>query len=390
MARAVLIVLDGVGCGPLPDADRYGDEDSNSLAHTAAEVPGFELPNMERMGLGNIIPITGVPASVEPTAGYGKMNEQSPGKDTTTGHWEMMGIVLSEPFPVFPNGFDRDLIERFEKAVGRKVIGNKTASGTRIIEELGPRQLRTGELIVYTSADSVFQIAAHERVIPLEELYRACETARSMLTGRYRVNRVIARPYSGEPGRFVRTADRKDFSVAPPEPTLLDSLLACGMEVHGVGKIDNIFAGRGFTECRHVASNAEGITAIADEMRRPFEGLLFSNLVDFDMKYGHRNDASGYASALMEFDEAVPVYLDLLASDELLLITGDHGNDPTTPSTDHAREYVPLLAKAGHQRKGVDLGVRDTFADVGATIAAFLGITRLRVGTSFMPELSER
>ncbi len=388
MARAILIVLDGVGCGALPDAREYGDEDSNSLAHTAASYEGFKLPNMERMGLGNIVPLDGVPAAPEPTACYGKMAERSPGKDTTTGHWEMMGVVLSEPFPVFPNGFDSEFIERFEKAVGRGVIGNKPASGTQIIDELGPRQLQTGELIVYTSADSVFQVAAHDSVIPLDELYRICEAARAMLTGPYRVSRVIARPYTGEPGSFVRTADRKDFSVEPPSPTLLDKILDSGMEVQGVGKVDNIFAQRGFTDCRHVGSNTEGISAIAEKMRRRFDGLLFANLVDFDMKYGHRNDVQGYARALMEFDEAVPEYIDLLAADEVLLITADHGNDPTTPSTDHAREHVPLLAKRGRRQKGAGLGVRETFADVGATIAELLSLPPLSVGKSFLDDIA--
>jgi phosphopentomutase len=390
MARAILIVLDGVGCGALPDADLYGDEDSNSLAHAAAAFDNFKLPNMQRMGLGNITPIAGVSPTTNPTDCYGKMGERSPGKDTTTGHWEMMGVILSEPFPVFPNGFASELIERFEKAVGRKVIGNKPASGTEIIGELGSRQLRTGELIVYTSADSVFQVAAHVSVIPLDELYHICETARALLTEPYMVSRVIARPYSGEQGNFVRTADRKDFSVEPPSPTLLDKILDAGMEVQGVGKIDNIFAGRGFTECRHVDSNAEGIKAIAEKMQTRFEGLLFANLVDFDMKYGHRNDSSGYARALMEFDAAVPSYIELLASDELLFITGDHGNDPTTPSTDHSREYVPLLALSSEHKRGINLGVRETFADVGATIADFLDLSPLEEGESFLDALVEQ
>ena len=321
MARAILIVLDGVGCGALPDADLYGDEGSNSLANTASCIEGFALPNMQKMGLGNIIPIDGVSPTPDPFAGFGKMAEQSPGKDSTTGHWEMMGIILSDPFPVFPQGFDRELIERFERAVGKKVIGNKPASGTRIIEELGDRQLRTGELIVYTSADSVFQIAAHERVISLEELYTICETARDMLKGDYLVNRVIARPYTGEPGNFVRTANRRDYSVEPPAETVLDRILKSGMQVQGIGKIDDIFGGRGFTECRHVASNAEGEMAITEMIRKRFDGLLFANLLDFDMKYGHRNDIRGYARALIEFDGAVPAYLDLLDDNEMLFIT---------------------------------------------------------------------
>ena len=390
MARAILIVLDGVGCGALPDAARYGDAGSNSLANTASRFDGFRLPNMRRIGLGNIIPIEGVPPVADTSACYGKMAERSPGKDTTTGHWEMMGVILTESFPVFPNGFNRELIERFEKAVNRKVIGNRPASGTQIIEELGPRQLQTGELIVYTSADSVFQVAAHTGIIPLEELYDICETARVLLAGPNRVNRVIARPYTGEPGNFVRTAERKDFSVDPPGRTLLDTILDSGMEVYGVGKLDDIFGGRGFTGCRHVRSNDEGVTRIEDAIRRKFDGLLFANLVDFDMKYGHRNDVQGYARALMQFDETVPTLLELMNNEDVLFITGDHGNDPTTPGTDHAREYVPLLATLGGRDNGTDLGVRETFADIGATIADFLDLPPLDAGTSFLDRLSER
>lgn len=382
MARAILIVLDGVGCGELPDADLYGDEGSNSLGNTAASLDGLRLPNLQRMGLGNIIAIKGVAPADEPGGCYGKMAERSPGKDSVTGHWEMMGVILSKPFPLFPNGFDRELIERFEEAVARKVIGNKPASGTEIIEELGPRQMETGELIVYTSADSVFQVAAHTDIVPLEELYRICETARAMLAGPHRVNRVIARPYTGKPGSFARTPDRKDYAVEPPEPTLLDKILGTGMEARGVGKIDDLFGGRGFTECRHVASNTEAIEAIAEKMKKKFDGLLFANLIDFDMKYGHRNDVKGYADALMEFDAAIPRYVDLLDPSELLFITGDHGNDPTTPGTDHAREYAPLLVK-GHAA-GADLGVRRTFADIGETIAQFLAMPPLGVGQSFL------
>lgn len=389
MVRAILIVLDGVGCGALPDADIYGDEGSNSLANTASHVQGLKLPNMQMMGLGNIIPIEGVAPCPDPHACFGKLAERSPGKDSTTGHWEMMGIILSDPFPVFPDGFDSKLIERFERTVGRKVIGNKAASGTKIIEELGPRQLRTGELIVYTSADSVFQIAAHEKVIPLEELYAICQTARNMLRGDYLVNRVIARPYTGEPGAFVRTADRRDYSVEPPSETVLDRILRAGMRVQGVGKVDDIFGGRGFTDCRHVASNAECQIAITEMIRNRFDGLLFANLLDFDMQYGHRNDVIGYARALIEFDSIIPNYLDLLDHNEMLIITGDHGNDPTTPSTDHAREYVPLLVTTGGSREGIDLGVRETFADIGATISEFLDLPPLDVGSSFWSEVAK-
>jgi phosphopentomutase len=387
MTRAIVIVLDGVGCGALADAAHYGDEGANSLANTAAAMNGLELPNMEQMGLGNIIAIDGVPPRPVPRAWYGKMAEQSPGKDTTTGHWEMTGIILKKPFPVFPDGFGPDLIAKFEAAVGRQVIGNKPASGTRIIEELGARQMETGELIVYTSADSVFQVAAHKDIIPLEELYRICQTARAMLTGPYGVSRVIARPYVGTPGAFTRTAERRDFSLPPPGPTLLEKTIDAGFAVHGVGKIDDIFADRGISECRHVASNAEGIEVIAQKMKQKFSGLLFANLVDFDMKYGHRNDVRGYAHALEEFDNAIPTYLDLLGDDEALFITGDHGNDPTTPSTDHSREYVPLLARMGQRTRGGDLGVRKTFADLGTTVAEFLGLPPIETGTSFLNDI---
>jgi phosphopentomutase len=340
------------------------------------------------MGLGNVIPILGLSPTDKPTAYYGKMAERSPGKDTTTGHWEMMGVPLEEAFPVFPAGFPAELIEKFEKSAGRKVIGNKPASGTRIIDTLGPRQLETGEIIVYTSADSVFQIAAHKSVIPIEELYEICAVARAMLTGPFGVGRVIARPYTGRPGRFVRTAERKDFSLEPPAPTLLDMLLDSGMEVHGVGKLDDIFGGRGFTACRHVESNAEGITAIEHDLKQRYAGLLFANLVDFDMVYGHRNNPRGYAQALMEFDSAIPAYMDLLADNELFLISSDHGTDPTTPGTDHSREYVPLLAKKGRQAKGGNLGVRETFADIGATLAEFFGLTQFSTGTSFLEAIT--
>jgi phosphopentomutase len=342
---------------------------------------------MRRMGLGAIIPIDGVAPVEEPSASYGKMAERSPGKDSATGHWEMMGVILSEPFPLFPDGFDAEFLGRFEEAVGRKTIGNRAASGTEIIEELGPRQLETGELIVYTSGDSVFQIAAHKDAIPLDELYRICGVARNMLVGPLRVNRVIARPYIGKPGAFARTAERKDYTVEPPE-TLLDRILEAGMQVRGVGKIDDLFGGRGFTECRHVASDTEGMEAIAEEMERSFDGLLFANLLDLDTKYGHRNDVAGYAGALAEFDAALPKYIDMLKPDELLMVTGDHGNDPTTPSTDHAREYVPLLVVG--RGRGAPLGARESFADVGETLAEFFGLPPLGVGESFLETVMNR
>lgn len=381
-----MIVLDGVGCGELPDAGLYGDEGSNSLANTAASAGGLKLPNLQRMGLGNIIPIDGVAPAARPEGCYGKMAERSPGKDSAIGHWEMMGLILEEPFPLFPDGFDAELIERFEEAVGRAVIGNRPASGTEIIEELGERQLETGDLIVYTSGDSVFQIAAHVDAIPTQELYRICEKARAMLTGPYEVNRVIARPYAGEPGSFARTPGRRDYAVEPPGRTVLDMILDSGMEVRGVGKIDDLFGGRGFTECPHMVSNTEAIERILHTMGQSFDGLLFANLIDFDTAYGHRNDVDGYIAALVEFDAALPTFLEMLGPDEILMLTADHGNDPTMPGTDHAREYVPLLVAGA--KGGVDLGVRESFADVGATITEYLGIGQSGAGRSFLEEVA--
>ncbi|HWP35588.1 MAG TPA: phosphopentomutase [Thermodesulfobacteriota bacterium] len=389
MRRAVLIVLDSVGIGETPDAARFGDAGSHTLRHTAEAVGGLRLPALEALGLGLIDPpLPGVGAPDRPLAAFGKMAEASGAKDTVTGHWELAGLVSVEGFPTFPSGFPAELIERFvAEARLPGVLGNVPASGTEIIERLGPLHLATGKPIVYTSADSVFQIAAHERLYPLPRLYEICEIARR-LTRPLRVGRVIARPFAGEPGRFVRTAGRHDYALEPPGETLLDRLAAAGVPVVGIGKIRDIFAGRGISEHRPAPHNPEALAALAEVLatppRAPAE-LVFANLVDFDMLYGHRNDPVGYAAALAEFDAALPGLLARLAPHDLLFITADHGCDPTTPSTDHSREYVPLLAyRPG--RAGRPLGTRATFADLGATLAEAFGVGPLPAGRSFLAE----
>ncbi len=384
MKRVILIVLDGVGIGELPDASNYGDEGSNTLANTAEAVGGLNLPNMGKLGLSNIHPIKGVPFKDKPLAFYGKMAEASPGKDTTTGHWEISGIILDKPFPTYPNGFPKEIIEKFEKAIGRKVLGNKPASGTEIIKELGEEHIKTGYPIVYTSADSVFQIAAHEDVIPVEELYRMCEIARSILQGEHAVARVIARPFAGAPGNFYRTPKRKDFSLPPPRNTLLDFLKNNNYDVIGVGKIEDIFAGRGLTYSLHQKNNAEGIENIFVAWNNLKEGLVFVNLVDFDTLYGHRNDPLGMAKALVEFDKALPMIMELLSDKDLLIITADHGCDPTTPSTDHSREYVPLLIYSPDFKNTYSLEVQRTFANLGKTIADYFKVENDLEGESFL------
>lgn len=382
--RVMLIVLDGVGIGALPDAHLFGDEGSNTLGNVARRVQ-LQLPCLGSLGLGNIAPLEGIAPAAHPLAAYGKMAERSPGKDTTTGHWEMAGIILDKPFPVYPNGFPPEVIEEFEKRTGRQVLGNKPASGTVIIEELGAEHMATGKPIVYTSADSVFQIAAHEEVIPLEELYRMCRVAREILQGEHAVGRVIARPFIGEPGNFQRTANRHDYSLVPPSPTMLELVQARGLEVVGVGKISDIYAGRGVTRSLPTKSNMEGVDRTLEAWRGLEGGLVFTNLVDYDMKYGHRNNVEGFAAALAEFDRRLPELLEVLTEDDLLILTADHGNDPTTPSTDHSREYVPLLIYGKKVRAGVNLGTRSTFADVGATVADYLGAGALPNGESMLP-----
>lgn len=373
MKRVIIIVLDSAGIGELPDAAEYGDEGSNTLGNIAAAVPGFSLPNLEKLGLGNIDGIVGFKAAEEPLGCFGKMAERSVGKDTTTGHWELAGITLRKPFPVYPEGFPGDLVERFEKAIGTKTLGNYPASGTVIIKELGQQHVKTGYPIIYTSADSVFQIAAHEDVIPVQRLYEICRTAREILTGEHAVGRVIARPFTGSDGNYTRTANRRDFSLEPPEKTLLDHVKEAGLEVKAVGKIDDIFAGRGITQSIHVKNNMEGVDKTIGFIKERFSGLIFANLVDFDMYYGHRNDPDGYARALEEFDGRVPEIIDAMARQDILFITADHGCDPTTVSTDHSREYVPLLVYGKEIRMGINLGTRKTFSDLAQTTAEYLG-----------------
>lgn len=382
--RAVcLVVLDSVGIGGAPDAAEFGDEGSATLPHVAEAVGGLRLPNLQRLGLGNIVEIEGVPALESPEGAFGSLVETSPGKDTTTGHWELAGVVLEQPFPTYPDGFPSDVIDAFEEAIGTPTLGNVAASGTEIIERLGEQHMETGHPIVYTSADSVFQIAAHVEVVELERLYEMCKLAREIMRGPHEVGRVIARPFTGSPGAFVRTPDRHDFSVLPPHDTVLDELAAAGREVRGVGKISDIFAGRGVTSSRPTRSNAEGIDAIVEEMGAIGSGLVFANLVDFDQAFGHRNDPEGYAQALGEFDEGLPRILAALGDDGILMVTADHGNDPTTASTDHSRERVPLVAAGAAVAPGTDIGQRPTFCDCGATVADLLGVPTKVPGTSF-------
>lgn len=386
--RVVLIVLDSVGAGALPDAASYGDEGSNTLANCASFVKGLFLPHLACLGLGNITFIPGVPPVLHPVGAYGKMAEKSPGKDTTTGHWEIAGLILDKPFPVYPDGFPPEVIEPFQKLIGRSVLGNKAASGTEIIAELGEKHLQTGYPIVYTSADSVFQIAAHEEIVPVEKLYFWCQAARSLLQGKHGVGRVIARPFTGPPGSFYRTARRRDFSLPPSDPTILDRLKNSGLTVFAVGKIKDIFTGQGITHSVTTQNNQEGIDKTLVFLSKKEKGLIFTNLIDFDMLYGHRNDPYGYAKALEEFDTRLPEIFRALQPDDILVLTADHGCDPTTPSTDHSREYVPLLVYGKKVKAGVNLGVRDTFADVAATIADIFNLSFPNPkGKSFAPEI---
>ncbi len=385
--RVVIMVLDSVGIGDLPDAHLYDSEGSNTLANTARAVGGLSLPHLGEMGLGNIHPILGVSAGVQATGAFGKMAERSPGKDTITGHWEMAGIVLEHPFVTFPQGFPADFLHAYEKEIGRAVLGNKVASGTEIIKELGAEHIATGKPIVYTSADSVFQVAAHEEIIPLEDLYRICQVAREMLVGPLNVARVIARPFVGTaPDNFQRTPNRHDFAVLPPDKILHQYLAEAGWEVMAVGKIKDIYHGLGITQHRPVKSNMDAVDQLLWFLDQGTPGLIMANLVDFDMVYGHRNNAAGYAHALEEVDARMQEILARLRQDDLLFISADHGCDPTTSSTDHSREYVPLLVWGESVRANVNLGIRSSFADLGATAAELLGVT-LPVGESFLKEI---
>ncbi len=383
--RAIILVLDGVGIGAAPDTAAYGDAGSDTLGNVSRAVNGLRLPNLERMGLGNIATVVGVAPVEHADSAFGSMYPRSAGKDSTAGHWEIAGVSLDRPFPTYPDGFPSDLLDRFSAATGRAVIGNVPASGTEIIARLGDDQVNSGAWIVYTSADSVFQIAAHEDVVPLPELYAACEAARRMLVAPHDVSRVIARPFVGSSGAYTRTANRRDYSVEPSSETLLDALAGAGVPRTGVGKVDDLFAGRGL-RAQHTADNADGVARILEWLAGSQGGLLFANLVDFDTLFGHRGDAQGFAGALQEFDAHLPALRAALREDDLLFITADHGNDPTTGSSDHARERVPLLV-CGASVRPVNLGVRDTFADLGATVAEWLNISFRGVGTSFLPEL---
>jgi phosphopentomutase len=381
--RVFLIVLDSVGCGELPDARDYGDEGSDTLGNIARRVP-LRVPHLRRLGLARVSTVNRVDPEPDPAGAFGRMAESSPGKDSVTGHWELMGLVLERPFPVFPNGFPRELIDEFERRIGRGTLANKAASGTAIIEELGAEHLRTGKPIVYTSADSVFQIAAHEDIVPVPELYRWCQIAYELAGVGMGVGRVIARPFTGVEGAFRRTSNRKDFALTPFAPTLLDRLEDAGLPVNAIGKIEDLFAGRGITTATHTASDDQGMDEVLHAMATTPRGLVFANLVDFDTQYGHRNDVAGYAANLERVDVRLGDLMLRLGPRDLLVVTADHGNDPTTPSTDHAREYVPVFLAGRSVRSGVDIGTRQTFADLGQTIAELFHVQPLPHGQSFL------
>jgi|SRR5579862_291163 len=384
--RVIWIVLDSVGIGAMPDAADYGDVGSDTLGNIA-RIRRLNLRNLCRLGLANIKPLAHLEPAASPTGAYGRCALASPGKDTTTGHWEMAGIHLEKPLPLFPHGFPREIMDEFERRIGRSALGNKAASGTEIIKELGAEHMRTGSPIVYTSADSVFQVAAHEDVIPLWELYKICETAREILHGPFEVGRVIARPFTGSPGSFTRTSNRHDYAVPPPRGMLLDRLDERGIEIYSVGKIFDVFLGRGIREQVKTKNNDDGMAKTLDAMGTTPAGLIFVNLVDFDQQYGHRNDVEGYARALEQFDSWLPAFLGKLKESDLAILTADHGCDPTTPSTDHSREYVPLLVHGRKARAGVNLGLRSTLSDIGQTVAENFG-TAISRGTSFLSSVA--
>jgi phosphopentomutase len=381
--------MDSVGIGELPDAAAYGDQGSDTVGNIARRIP-LHVPTLRSLGFAEIARLDPVVPDAGPLrrlGAIGRMAEASAGKDSVTGHWEMMGVVLDRAFPTFPDGFARELLDEFSRRTGRAVIGNKAASGTVIIDELGPEHMRTGALIVYTSADSVFQIAAHEEVVPIDELYRACEIAYALVGEGLGVGRVIARPFVGAPGHFRRTANRRDYALPPAGETLLDRVKAAELPVVAIGKIEDLFAGRGITHAFHTISDDDGMDRVEEQMEMVERGFIFTNLVDFDTQYGHRNDVEGYARNLERFDGRLARVLPRLRRDDLLVVTADHGNDPTTASTDHAREYVPLMVTGAQVRAGVDLGTRRTFADLGQTLAEVFGVGSLANGTSFLKEI---
>jgi phosphopentomutase len=382
--RAALIVLDGLGVGAAHDSSAWGDQGSATLGNVVRATRGINLPNLIALGLGHCGD-TGLPRADHPRAAYGTAEPASMGKDSTTGHWELCGVVLDTPFPTWPNGFPQELLQRFSERTGRGILGNKAASGTAILDELGARHVETGDWIIYTSADSVFQVAAHESVVPIEELYAACRIAREMLVGEHSASRVIARPFVGTTGNWRRTARRKDFSLAPVGPTLLDGLAANHMPVLGVGKVDDLFAGRG-VRAIHTATNAEAYELILGGLNTMRRGFLFANVIEFDQSWGHRNDVPGFAAGLQELDRWIPRLCGAIREDDLIILTADHGNDPTTPSTDHSRERVPVVVLGGKVQPQ-SIGNRATFADLGQTIAEFLGVPPLAAGTSFLTEV---
>jgi phosphopentomutase len=385
--RVIWMVLDSAGIGAMPDAAEYGASDpASDTIGNIARIRGLHVPNLARLGLGNIKPLTGIAASDSPVASYGRCALASPGKDTTTGHWEMAGIHLAKPFPLYPHGFPREIMQEFETRIGRRSLGNKAASGTEIIQELGAEHMRTGSPIVYTSADSVFQVAAHEEVIPLWELYKICESAREILHGPNEVGRVIARPFVGSPGHFTRTANRHDYAVPPPAGMLLDRLEEKGVFVHSVGKIFDVFLGRGIEESTTTKNNAAGMAATLEAMEEMDDGLVFTNLVDFDQQYGHRNDIEGYGRALEEFDQWLPQLETAMQPDDLAILTADHGCDPTVAGTDHTREYVPLLVFGPNAEAGGNLGLRASLSDIGQTVAQNFG-AKIANGESFLPQI---
>lgn len=387
MKRVILIVLDSVGIGEMPDANLYNDEGSNTIGNISKQMGGLSLPNLEALGLGNIKGIQGIKKVKNPTGNFGKCAEISKGKDTVTGHWEMSGIILDKPLKTFPKGFSEDIIKEFEGKIGSNIIGNKVASGTEIIKELGDEHVETGCPIVYTSADSVFQIAAHEDVIPLEKLYEMCKIARAMLVGERTVGRVIARPFVGESGNYTRTSNRRDFALEPFGKTILEYVKEANLNVMAVGKIEDIFSGKGVTEAVHIKNNMDGVDKTIDYMKTAKNGFIFTNLVDFDMLFGHRNDVKGYANALIEFDKRLPEIISSLGSDDVLIITADHGCDPTTESTDHSREYIPVVVYGEKLKSGIDIGVRSCFCDIGKTVLDVLNIKNDLPGTSFYKEM---
>ena len=388
--RVIIFVLDGVGAGAAPDAEQYGDLGSNSLSNTAQAVGGLKLPNLETMGFGRITPMIGV-KPVDPASGsFGKLTPRSAGKDSVTGHWELMGIYLEKPFPVFPEGFPPDVIEKFKELTGLDVLANKPASGTAIIQEYGEEHMRTGKPIVYTSADSVFQIAAHEDIIPIDRQYELCKISREMLVGEYGVGRVIARPFIGErAGEFQRTSRRHDYPRFPETDTIMDKLISTGYSVYATGKIDDLFGKRGISVTNHTTNNHDSVIAAIEFLQKDFEGLLFVNLIEFDQIYGHRNDARGYADALEEFDSFIPQIKADMREGDIAILVSDHGVDPTTESTDHSREYSPLLIFGSQVKENVNLGVRGSFADVGATIAEIFSLEPPQIGQSFLQQIQK-